>query len=563
MGIFDDPIYGLKAKTLLPTRDLPNVIAHWRADDLADLVDGASAPKLEDHSGLGWNLATAAGYVAPTKRTHANGLSILRFAAGQKLAAPMMGQAGGWPDNTLYPQPLSSFWVVKPSSANTGTVRLFKGLGTLAGMEFQLDTTRHTPLVAAPTGLPMDSPDVLDDAWHVFAFMTWDQGWAVFMDGYLVGSATTTSIGTQGLAAITIPGSTSECLMDFAEAIVCNSGLTFSQIEGVSAALAEKWDAATGGRCAVNVQYEATTSANGQSVRIWSPPTSLLATPRTLVLHCHQSSGSEQITPSYYLYPLVHAAMQNGWYVASSFMHGNSWGSDQAMLDMLDIYNLVNARDPISKVVLLAPSMGGSAAARMVADGRLAGIKGAYVLSGAIPLRYVYNDGTALHNGDINTAWSVSTGTLAASALVAATSVSSSVSFANGTILAIGANTANYEIVSVNGVPSGVGPYTLPVTALTHAHNSAEQISDMPSKTAGKDPGVLAAGAFPSIRWRFIAGAGDTLISKTQSTDVFRATIATDAVESGLLTNFGNHLEGATISPADFVAFVARCAGDA
>lgn len=71
------------------------------------------------------------------------------------------------------------------------------------------------------------------------------------------------------------------------------------------------------------------------------------------------------------------------------------------------------------------------------------------------------------------------TGTLAASSIVGATSVSSTVSIPTGTLIQI--DTGNLaEIVTTSGAPTGVGPYTIPVPALTKPH-------------AGPAPGPAAA----------------------------------------------------------------------
>lgn len=68
------------------------------------------------------------------------------------------------------------------------------------------------------------------------------------------------------------------------------------------------------------------------------------------------------------------------------------------------------------------------------------------------------------------------TGTLSAGSSVSATSVSSSVSIPNGTLIQIDVGN-NAEIVTTSGVPTGVGPYTIPVPALTKAHLSGVAIT--------------------------------------------------------------------------------------
>lgn len=73
--------------------------------------------------------------------------------------------------------------------------------------------------------------------------------------------------------------------------------------------------------------------------------------------------------------------------------------------------------------------------------------------------------------GDVTTTGTATTptGTLAASSVVGATSVSSSVSIPASTLIQIGSGNGA-EIVTTSGAPTGTGPYTIPVPALTKPH---------------------------------------------------------------------------------------------
>lgn len=64
------------------------------------------------------------------------------------------------------------------------------------------------------------------------------------------------------------------------------------------------------------------------------------------------------------------------------------------------------------------------------------------------------------------------TGTLSSPSVAGATSISNSVSIANGTLIQIDTGTKS-EVVTTTGVPTGAGPYTIPVPALKYAHSSA------------------------------------------------------------------------------------------
>lgn len=80
--------------------------------------------------------------------------------------------------------------------------------------------------------------------------------------------------------------------------------------------------------------------------------------------------------------------------------------------------------------------------------------------------------------GDVTTTGTATapTGTLSSSSIVGATSVSSSVSIPASTLIQI--DTGNLaEIVTTSGAPSGAGPYTIPVPALTKPHASGVAIT--------------------------------------------------------------------------------------
>lgn len=68
------------------------------------------------------------------------------------------------------------------------------------------------------------------------------------------------------------------------------------------------------------------------------------------------------------------------------------------------------------------------------------------------------------------------TGTLSSSSIVGATSVSSSVSIPNGTLIQIDTGVLA-EIVTTSGPPTGAGPFTIPVPALTKPHASSVAIT--------------------------------------------------------------------------------------
>ena len=80
--------------------------------------------------------------------------------------------------------------------------------------------------------------------------------------------------------------------------------------------------------------------------------------------------------------------------------------------------------------------------------------------------------------GDVTTTGTVTTptGTLSTGASAGATSVQSSVSIPNGTLIQIDVGSLAEE-VTTSGAPTGAGPYTIPVPALAKSHLSGVQIT--------------------------------------------------------------------------------------
>jgi hypothetical protein len=86
------------------------------------------------------------------------------------------------------------------------------------------------------------------------------------------------------------------------------------------------------------------------------------------------------------------------------------------------------------------------------------------------PLGNIFGDVTA--TGTTTTP----TGTLSSGSSIGATSVSSSVSIPNGTVIQIDVGSLA-EVVTTSGPPTGTGPYTIPVPALAKAHLSGVAIT--------------------------------------------------------------------------------------
>lgn len=235
-----------------------------------------------------------------------------------------------------------------------------------------------------------------------------------------------------------------------------------------------------------------TVDAASVNVRYWRPP----VPNGQLVIFNHQFGANEAITPPYWAFPLVHAAIQSNASVIASRLHGDNWGSSASLTDVAAAYNLMNALNPVSSVVLVGASMGGLASLLTAAKGNLpAGkLKGVYLIDAVTDLSWAY--------------------------------------------AATAAGTANAYQSSIN---------------------TAYGVSAFASIPAGQDPrNGYAASAYAGLRLRFYASTADTNVAKAQNTDAFAAFVAASAAESAIVThNASAHT--ADCSGKDFAAFLSRC----
>lgn len=304
--------------------------------------------------------------------------------------------------------------------------------------------------------------------------------------------------------------------------------------------------------------YISDTSANGQSIRYFPPPETLKgATGQPIVLWSHPHAQTEAVNNSYFLWPLIHAAVNEGWIFAASNMHANSWGNSTGQADVLDLYNKIVSLYGAGPVILIGGSMGGLATANLVASGAVANVKGACSIDGAFDILTMHKNAT--YTSSIETAYSAVVGTLSAGVSAGATSISSSVSFPSGTKIRIDPNGANPEVVTTTGAPTGAGPYTIPVPALGFLHNSGVGVSDLPAKITGYDPIARSGAAYGATPWRFYASAADTSVSKTANTDAFSTLLGAGPTEKTTVVHTNSHLGTMGCQPRDWVPFVKRC----
>jgi len=299
------------------------------------------------------------------------------------------------------------------------------------------------------------------------------------------------------------------------------------------------------------------TDSGGQGVSVWFPQG--VTGPAPLVIFSHQQGGIQGAAwnnGAGWIKVLQHACNQEGWIFAASANHGaDSWSSTNAQNDLTALYNYVNAIVPVSKTVLCGASMGGSVSAMALINNKVPNVKGLLTYDGAFNLAAMYANSYDL---SINTGFGITPGTVSTGGAAAgATSIPLSISFPSGTNIRIGYGTANDETVTVTGTPTGAGPYTTPVTALTKAHAAAEKVSDYPDKTAGFDPVLQSSAAFPNIRYQLVSGVGDTTCVKATNTDALAAKITT-SLEKTTPGHLGGHLSSVT-DPTINIPFLRRC----
>lgn len=82
---------------------------------------------------------------------------------------------------------------------------------------------------------------------------------------------------------------------------------------------------------------------------------------------------------------------------------------------------------------------------------------------------------------------------------------------------------------------------------------------EYPTRTAGYDPVLHAAGAYNGVRFRFLASPDDTVVPKSTNTDVMAAHIAAVTPEHDIVVCSGAHGDPSHFDLADTLAFFDRC----
>lgn len=300
--------------------------------------------------------------------------------------------------------------------------------------------------------------------------------------------------------------------------------------------------------------------STGDQAVICLPPNYSAAVGARAVIWMH-GAGGDQTTP--FLNVDTTAAMSDamlnaGLIVASCHSHSPTHFSNAtAISDVEALATKLRADYNITSIGLVGQSMGGLLALNLYKTNTV-NAKYAYCISGVCDLRK-FSDGNSSFAANIATSYAMVSGTISAALSAGATSVSSSVSFPNGTVTAIGGGAANSENVTVNGAPSGAGPFTLPITATTNSHSSGAKITDYPVKTSGFDPILAAQSSWTGKSLRFVAAPGDATVTKTAHSDAMAARVSGFAVEGAVVTASGGHLsDPSQFDFSDFYPFHLR-----
>ena len=376
---------------------LPRVLGWWDASLLTQ-ANGASVPSVPDQGPLGLPLAQYTLAMQPTKQTGPNSLPVMRFTGAQRLRAEGMAQPFPLPIGTA--QPVTYIAVMKGTNSLTGYQGLVSSGNTTNRLRLLLqgdNAKGGAYLWSGANGADTTGAvSVRDDAWHIVVGVFDTASASIYVDGQLAAYTATQAHGTEALSAVTVGGvegaSDGYFVGDIGEVLICGDRLSLNQIKNVSDALGAKWGIPV--TSAFNdFSYEQTTSTNGQRVRIFTPEETTSSS-NVAILWQHPHGANEQLYPNYFNSWLVNAALRKGWTVAASQMHDDSWGNNNATADMLDLYNLLNSRRNITKVVLVGGSMGGVATALALANGSIPNIKGAYFIDAVLSLSALYANPT-------------------------------------------------------------------------------------------------------------------------------------------------------------------------
>lgn len=543
-----------------------SVIGHWDCSSLTGYADNALVPVLADASGFGNHLVQRISTQQPIKQMN-DGMPVLSFDGTKRLANASFGS------NTLVSTaqdiPFTIAMVVKVNSTQTVELPAILKSGAVTA---PLNILVHNPAADKTGSVYMSGnalnsstrgKSMLDDQWHVLVFTFDSLATISWVDGYLTNTQTTGNMLLNKLITPVVGDTFSGSL---AELIFLNKRIDQNTIHNLTQQLARKWsidiDSANVSNGPASTVNEDTVTADGSTIRIWTPPVPAENTP--LILFCHPQGQTEKVNSATFAFPLIHAAVSMGWYVAGSSMGtvstpggtASSWGNPTAQAALRQLYDLMMTRHNFTSVILLGASMGGFASALAVTKNTIPNVKGVYFIDPALSLLSMYR--LSAYTSTVDAGYSIVAGTLSGAVTAGANSVLSTVSFPAGTKIIIDPLGANPEQLTT-GSPSGAGPFTIPITTpLGFNHSSGVKISDYGTKTLGFDAMLESKEAFSGIALRFVASSTDTITVQSNHTTPFQAQVSGIASESAIVQHLGLHLNGGATQSKDFVDFVTR-----
>jgi hypothetical protein len=555
MGGYMKDAIGRRLDSFLPSRDLPNVLLWLDASTLTG-ANGSDVRRWPDLASRGQDPSRFAGACPSLKTNGLDGKNTVVFN-GSFFSNPTFGSNGLAQPGTGWAQPLMMAAVVKFGSAAATAQPVFGG-STSSPISLQASTSGTLQVTAGATGA-VGGPVITDDQWHIVVG-AFDPGGAFGMvDGYVVQSVgggvganlmTQLNVGSGGGAGNFLIG-------EIAEAVIMGDRVPFERVVALQEYFNEKWSLGKSIPRQDAVTYLDTVDGAGVNVRIWKPR--VVHPSNTLVIWSHQSGGTETISTGYQGYPLVHALVNEGYTVIATRQHSENWGNANGVTDVTGAYNFALTTGAVDNVILLGASMGGLASSLSIPLGGIpsAKIKGVYGWDAVFDLRTLYSQAT--YTAGINTAHGITAGTLSGATSAGATSIPTTASFPTiGTQLMVGNGTANVEVVTTTGASNGT---SVAVTALANTHASGDQVSDFPTKTAGRNPVQRSGSDWAGKRFRFTASTSDTAVPKAANADAMSALIAASATEYAVVSHPSGHLSGNGVNPADLIAFTRRCVG--
>jgi hypothetical protein len=438
---------------------------------------------------------------------------------------------------------------VAATAATTGQRTLLAGLGTSVHNIFA-DSARNTYGISA--GTSSVGGDTVDTAFHILT-ARFENGYAsLSVDGVPV--ITVNGAGTNGVLGLILGqanGGGSYWNGDIARIKMWATKLTPDQEAIEGAALAALYGL-TFAPAKYRIDSVDTTTSNGTAARVFIPTDGIPAS-GPLVIYSHPHAQNEKVGPGNQGAAFIAACLAQGWPVIASNAHANNWGNSAGVDDTVDAYNFMAGKMAVTKVIMAGSSMGGLISSLAVPDGRIPNIKGVIGIDAVFSLANLYANAT--YTAAIDTAYSITRGTLSGATTAGATSLPTTSSFPTiGTKLLVGNGTGNVETVTTTAASTGT---SVAVTATVNAHASGEQVSDYSSKTAGRDPVLKTAANYGTVGFRFYASSADVDVNKAANADAMAA-LVTGAPERVVKSLTQGHLDPSHTMPMDAVAFIKR-----